>query len=99
MSKFPTPLDLKTLKVYPLAQRRSLSRIEDILIHPDAEPPGCPESVRSVIAQCGQQILDARQRKASVIFMYGAHLVKNGGASIIERLISGGWITHLATNG
>jgi hypothetical protein len=99
MSKFPTPLDLKTLKVYPLAQRRSLSRIEDILIHPDAEPAACPESVRSIIAQCGQQILGARQRKASVLFMYGAHLVKNGGASIIERLISGGWITHLATNG
>lgn len=33
------------------------------------------------------------------MFLYGAHLVKNGAAAIVERLIAGGWITHLATNG
>src|SRR5260370_35465278 len=33
------------------------------------------------------------------MFLYGAHLVKNGGAAIVERLVAGGWITHLATNG
>jgi len=41
----------------------------------------------------------ARQRKASVILMYGAHLVKNGAMRIVNRLIEQGWITHLATNG
>ena len=39
MTNPPIPLDLRKLKVYPLAQRRSQSRIEDILINPDAAPP------------------------------------------------------------
>ena len=33
------------------------------------------------------------------MFLYGAHLVKNGGAAIVDRLMEGGWFTHLATNG
>src|SRR6266478_8719207 len=33
------------------------------------------------------------------MFLYGAHLVKNGAAAIVDRFIAGGWITHLATNG
>jgi hypothetical protein len=31
--------------------------------------------------------------------MYGAHLVKNGAALLVNRLVGGGWLTHLATNG
>ena len=95
----PTPLDLKKLKVYPLAQRRSMSRIEDILVDPDSAPPTCPEANRKLIRRCAQDVLTARQRDASVMFLYGAHLVKNGGAAIVERLMARGWITHLATNG
>src|SRR6185295_13680708 len=41
----------------------------------------------------------ARRRDASVILMYGAHLVKNGALAIVNRLLERGWITHLATNG
>ena len=33
------------------------------------------------------------------MLVYGAHLIKNGGAAILIRLAQGGWITHLATNG
>ncbi len=33
------------------------------------------------------------------MLIYGAHLIKNGGASILIRLIDKGWVTHLATNG
>ena len=36
---FPKPIDLRKLKVYPLAERRSMSRIEDILIDPNGAPP------------------------------------------------------------
>ena len=99
MSKFPQPLDLKKLKVYPLAQRQSMSRIEEILINPEATPPPCPAPMRQQIEQCARQITEARKRQASVMFLYGAHLVKNGGASILEQLMAGGWLTHLATNG
>lgn len=31
--------------------------------------------------------------------IYGAHLLRNGAARILERLMAGGWLTHLATNG
>ena len=41
----------------------------------------------------------ARERDAAVMLIYGAHLLRNGSARIIERLLAQGWITHLATNG
>jgi hypothetical protein len=99
MTNPPIPLDLRKLKVYPLAQRHSMSQIEEILIKPDSAPPPCPEATAAIIRQCAQNILAARKRGASVIFMYGAHLVKNGGALLVERLIDKQFITHLATNG
>src|SRR5258708_25589917 len=99
MSNPPQPLDLKKLQVYPLARRESLSRIEEVLVNPEAAPAACSDKQQRLIDQCAQQIRNARARHASVMFLYGAHLVKNGGAAIIERLMAGGWITHLATNG
>src|SRR5439155_9483852 len=40
-----------------------------------------------------------RRRAASVILMYGAHLIKNGAHRIVIKLAENGWLTHLATNG
>jgi hypothetical protein len=93
------PIDLTKVKVFPLAQRASMARIEDVLIDPSASPALCaPESLKSVEA-CARHIREARGRKAGVMFIYGAHLIKNGGAQILIRLMERGWITHLATNG
>jgi hypothetical protein len=100
MPTFPAPLDLTKLKVYPLASRRSMAAIEDILIKPDSAPPPPPnEFIRERVELCAQQIKAARARGASVMFLYGAHLVKNGAQAIVDRLMEGGWITHLGTNG
>ncbi|HEX7469201.1 MAG TPA: hypothetical protein VF437_00470 [Verrucomicrobiae bacterium] len=99
MKEFPKPLDLKKVKVYPLAQRRSLSSLKKILIDPAQPPPACSADNLKTIRACAAQITDARKRGASVILMYGAHLVKNGALSIVNALIEGGWLTHLATNG
>src|SRR5437899_1048970 len=99
MSESRLPIDLRKLKVYPLKERQSLSRIEDILIDPESAPRPCPEPLRRRVAQCAGEIKSARKGGASVMYLYGAHLVKNGGAAIINRLIERGWITHLATNG
>lgn len=93
------PLDLSRIRVFPLAQRRSLTRLEDILISPGAAPPPCPEDVLKAVDECAQRILDARSRGASVMLIYGAHLLRNGAASILERMMKQGWLTHLATNG
>jgi hypothetical protein len=99
MKEFPKPLDLKKVKVYPLARRRSLSSLKKILIDPAKPPPACSADNLKTIRACAAQITDARKRGASIIFMYGAHLVKNGALSIVNALIERGWLTHLATNG
>ncbi|MEY2410469.1 MAG: hypothetical protein QOF48_3139 [Verrucomicrobiota bacterium] len=100
MSKAPASLDLKRVKVFPLARRASMSRIEDILVDPDAPPPGFPgKSIQEGVQSCARLIRAARARDASVMFLYGAHLVKNGAQALMDRLMANGWITHLATNG
>jgi hypothetical protein len=99
MPDFPEPLDTRKVKVYPLSERQSLSSIDQLLRDPDAPPPPCPAPLLEAIAGCARQVAAARRRGASVILMYGAHLVKNGLMNVVNRLIDGGWLTHLATNG
>jgi hypothetical protein len=93
------PLDLSQLKVYPLAERRHLTNADDILIDPDAPPKTCSDRNAALIRECVKKIRSARERDAAVMLIYGAHLLRNGSARIIERMLAGGWITHLATNG
>jgi hypothetical protein len=100
MPNFPAPLDLTRVRVYPLASRRSMAAIEDILVKPESPVPDPPnEFIRSRLQLCAERIRAARARGRSVLFLYGAHLVKNGAAALVDRLMEGGWITHLATNG
>ena len=94
-----TPLDLKKVRVYPLAQRKSLSSIEQMLVDPAAPPTPVDQEVRRAIQECARQTRAARARGASVVLMYGAHLVKNGALPLVNLLLDQGWVTHLATNG
>jgi hypothetical protein len=93
------PLDLSRLRVFPLQERDSLTRADDILIDPDSPPKPSSERNAALIAECAERIVNARRRSASVMLIYGAHLLRNGTARILERLMSRGWLTHLATNG
>src|SRR3974377_2094272 len=95
----PEPIKLSQLKVYPLAERRSLSELSKILVDPKLPPPPCPATLRQEISACATAVAEARKRDASVILMYGAHLIKNGAMGIVSSLLEGGWVTHLATNG
>ena len=99
MTPHPQPLDLTRVKVFPLSQRESLSSVEKILVDPAAPPARCPKEARIAIEACAGQVVLARKRGASVILMYGAHLIKNGAQRIVNELVEKGWITHLATNG
>jgi hypothetical protein len=99
MSTFPAPLDLSQVKVFPLSQRHSLSTLEKILVDPAGAPPPCPPAVQPLLADCTAKVRAARERGASVMLLYGAHLVKNGLLDVVNALLDGGWITHLATNG
>ena len=93
------PIDLSQLKVFPLSERKSLTRADEILIDPDSAAKPCPERILPLIKQCAQNILAARERSASIMLIYGAHLLRNGTAKILERMMDRQWLTHLATNG
>ncbi len=99
MKNSHAPLDLKKIKVLPLAQRKSLTTIQEILVDPDQPTPPCPAEMLARIRDCAARIRAARARDASVILMFGAHLVKNGLHAVVNRLVEQGFITHLATNG
>jgi hypothetical protein len=93
------PLDLTKVKVYPLSQRASESRLSDILIDPDSKPASTTTENLARIKTSAEQIKAARKKGAAVMLIFGAHLIKNGAATIIIRMIEQGWLTHLATNG
>ena len=93
------PLDLGRLKVYPLAERNHLTQADDILIDPEDTPRTCSAPNAASIQECAGLIRAARERDAAVMLIYGAHLLRNGAARILERMLARGWITHLATNG
>ncbi len=97
--KRPAPIDLKKVKVYPLATRESLSRLDQMIVDPDAAPRAVDAGVLAGIEDCVRKIKSARKQGASVMLLYGAHLIKNGAMRIVNRLIDGGWISHLSTNG
>jgi hypothetical protein len=99
VNNFPVPLDSKQLRVYPLAERRSLSRLEDILVDPAQPPPASSAESLAAVRECARKIVAARERGSSVMLLYGAHLIKNGALRLVNLLIERGWITHLATNG
>ncbi len=98
MNKRP-PIDLSQLKVFPLQQRESLTRTDEILIDPAIAPPQLTTPLAEQIELCVESIKRARQRGASVMLIYGAHLLRNGAAQILEQMMANHWITHLATNG
>jgi hypothetical protein len=98
-NSFPEPLDLRKLKVYPLADRKSLTHIQDILIEPADDARELATEQMQAVERAAAAILDARKRKAGVMLIYGAHLVRNGAGLVLEQMMSRNWLTHLATNG
>jgi len=93
------PLDLTKLKVFPLAERVSQAGIEETLIDSERAPAPLEKSNAGLVADAAKKILAARKRDASVMMIYGAHLLKNGGQKILIEMMERNWITHLATNG
>lgn len=95
----PKPQDWTALKVFPLSLRKSLTRVEDILISPETAPKPCAPEVLAAAQGCAAQIRKANDRGSAIILMYGAHLLRNGAALILDRMMAQGWLTHIATNG
>jgi hypothetical protein len=92
-------LDFQQLKVFPLETRRSLTSVEEILLDPETAPGEVSKDVLEAVRTCAAAIAAAKKRQATVMLIYGAHLLRNGAALILERMMAQGWLTHLATNG
>ncbi|MHC5540649.1 hypothetical protein ACYOEI_20720, partial [Singulisphaera rosea] len=67
------PLDLKKLKVFPLAERQSLTRADEVVIDPESAPKSCSAPNEAIIDECAEKIRAARARGATVMLIYGAH--------------------------
>jgi hypothetical protein len=93
------PLDLSRLRVLPLADRRSLTQADDILVPVDAPLREVSPDVARAVEVAADRIRHARKHDAQIILMYGAHLLRNGAALLLTDLMERGWISHLATNG
>lgn len=92
-------LALNKLNVLPLRERKSMATIEETLVEPSTAPPNVDEPTSKLIDRCVDDIQRALDRKAAVLFIYGAHLIKNGGQSFLCQMMDRGMISHLATNG
>jgi hypothetical protein len=88
----------ESITVYPLSQRLSKSSIVDVAVDPD-NPPPIPPGPAEMVKAAAEKIREARSQGAAVIIAFGAHLVKNGLAPVLIRLMEEGWVTHLAGNG
>ncbi|MBI4586412.1 MAG: hypothetical protein HY717_20575 [Planctomycetes bacterium] len=86
------------IRFRPVGERKSKFRIDDIAVDPDAPPPD-PGRAGGEIAALAAEMRRARERRAPVILCHGAHLIKNGLAPLLIRLVEEGWLTHVATNG
>lgn len=93
----PRKFDHRNLKVFPVSTRKSLSTLESVLVDPSA--PACSCESMPAVTQCANQIKKALADKASVMLIFGAHLIKNGGQLLIREFMKRDWTTHCATNG
>ena len=92
-------IDARTLTVFPLSERKSLTRIVDIALAEGAELAPLPEALRGQVQKVCGRIRVAQEKNAGIMLTYGAHLIKNGGGPLLNRLIEEGRLTHLATQG
>lgn len=92
-------LEIERINPLPLAQRKSFFSTDEIMVPVECEPKPISEALSSQIQKCANKIRDARSKGASVMLIYGAHLIKNGAAYLLDDFLINDRLTHLATNG
>ncbi len=86
-------LDHSHLKILPLSDRENKISLTDIL--PLDHPSGYKSPDIDILAK---EILKAKSSNGQIIWMIGAHVLRQGCARMIIDLMERGFITHLATN-
>jgi len=88
-------IDFSKIKTYPIALRKNLVTLKD-LISPQATPPPFDNPDLDEVAD---RIVKARKNGRPVLWMMGAHVIKSGLSLIVIDLMKRGVITHVASNG
>ncbi|MBS3124563.1 deoxyhypusine synthase family protein [Candidatus Woesearchaeota archaeon] len=89
--------DRRKIKVLPISAKDSKTRIEDVIINPDS--PATRTENYETVKKIADQIIKARKNNRAVIISFGAHLIKNGLALVLRRMIQENYVSHLVTNG
>ena len=92
-------LDRNKLLFRKLSERRNRISIERDAVFPGSRYSGLSSEALRLIEDTTVRIKNAKNNGKSVILAFGAHMIKNGLAPVLNALIEKGWVTHLATNG
>jgi len=99
MKGYTGSISFDDIHVRPLAERKNLIYLEQQIKNPESPAPGCSDELMLLIDECASLIVSARKQGFPVLLMFGAHLIRNGAGLIINNLIEGGFISHIAGNG
>lgn len=98
--------DLAGIRTYPLKSRASSVRAADFArpYRAGAGMAGWLEGLPSILAgkdfrEVAAAVLDARRRKAGIVWGFGAHVIKTGLSPVLIDLMERGFVSALATNG
>lgn len=87
--------DVTKLKLHPLSER-----VHDVSISTNIQDCTSAERIDDVkFDRIAGAIHDARRANATVLMMYGAHVVRKGNSPVMIELMKHGMVTHFATNG
>ncbi|MFP4384470.1 MAG: hypothetical protein ACLFST_06130 [Spirochaetia bacterium] len=92
-------LNRKSIKFYPLSDRENRVNILEKAVQPGDSPGDVFPALEAETERLAGKIRQARETGRPVICAFGAHTIKNGLAPLLIKLITDGWVTHLATNG
>ena len=90
--------DPSRLLVKPLDERQHGVR-HDSLLGLDDVPPPLDDRAMQTVSLLGRRLEQARERRAPVLMMMGAHVIRAGVARQLIDLMERGLVTHVGTNG
>ena len=89
--------DRSQLKILPLNERIHDVDLDKVLLSVDGEIPSFSHPALPVLAEA---VVEARRKyNATVLMMYGAHVIRTGNSAFMIELMKRGLVTHFATNG
>lgn len=91
--------DRNKTKMFPLDVRDHKLVMENIKICPCSKAKDVSVFEESQIKVLAEKLEYAKANNKSRMITYGAHLIKNGLAPVINKLICNEYATHIATNG